>query len=113
VSEVLNTGGQYSAFADTAILNALRTPWVDLCGALAEVSAIDLGIKVGREVLARTQVDPLAVDSMLAGSTAQASFDAFCRQFPTGGGRKRAAGINRLADEQLKEVAARLLDCYR
>ncbi|MGF6092187.1 DHH family phosphoesterase [Pseudomonas sp. 18173] len=39
--------------------------------------------------------------------------DAFCRQFPTGGGRKRAAGINRLADEQLKEVAARLLDCYR
>jgi len=39
--------------------------------------------------------------------------DAFCRQFPTGGGRKRAAGINRLADAQLKEVAARLLDCYR
>ncbi|WP_263289858.1 MULTISPECIES: hypothetical protein [unclassified Pseudomonas] len=39
--------------------------------------------------------------------------DAFCRQFPTGGGRKRAAGINRLAEEQLKEVAARLLDCYR
>ncbi|CAM3940744.1 DHH family phosphoesterase [Pseudomonas wadenswilerensis] len=39
--------------------------------------------------------------------------DAFCRQFPSGGGRKRAAGINRLTDAQLQEVAERLLDCYR
>jgi acetyl-CoA C-acetyltransferase len=77
VSEVLNTGGQYSAFADAAIFDAVRTPWVDLGGALAEVSPIDLGIKVGREVLARAQVDPLAVDSVLAGSMAQASFDAY------------------------------------
>ena len=64
MSEVLNTGGQYSAFADAAIFDAVRTPWVDLGGALAEVSPIDLGIKVGREVLARAQVDPLAVDSV-------------------------------------------------
>ena len=77
MSEVLNTGGQYSAFADAAIFDAVRTPWVDLGGALAEVSPIDLGIKVGREVLARAQVDPLAVDSVLAGSMAQASFDAY------------------------------------
>ncbi len=77
MSEVLNTGGQYSAFTDAAIFDAVRTPWVDLGGALAEVSPIDLGIKVGREVLARAQVDPLAVDSVLAGSMAQASFDAY------------------------------------
>ena len=69
--------GQYSAFADVAIYAALRTPWVDLGGALAQVSPIDLGIKVGREVLARAGVDPLAVDSVLAGSMAQASFDAY------------------------------------
>ncbi|WP_458371218.1 thiolase family protein [Pseudomonas fluorescens] len=73
----MNTGGQYSVFADAAIFDAVRTPWVDLGGALAEVSPIDLGIKVGREVLARAAVDPLAVDSVLAGSMAQASFDAY------------------------------------
>ena len=69
--------GQYSAFADVAIYAAVRTPWVDLGGALAQVSPIDLGIKVGREVLALAGVDPLAVDSVLAGSMAQASFDAY------------------------------------
>ena len=60
--------GQYSAFADVAIYEALRTPWVDLGGALSLVSPIDLGIKVGREVLARAGIDPLAVDSVLAGT---------------------------------------------
>lgn len=77
MSDVVNTDGQYSAFADAAIFDAVRTPWMDLGGALAQVSPIDLGIKVGREVLARAGVDPLAVDSVLAGSMAQASFDAY------------------------------------
>lgn len=69
--------GQYSSFTDVAIVEAVRTPWIDLGGALAQVSPIDLGIKVGREVLARAAVDPAAVDSVLAGSMAQASFDAY------------------------------------
>lgn len=73
----MNPGGQYSAFADAALLEAVRTPWVDLGGALAQVSPIDLGIKVGREVLARAALDPAGVDSVLAGSMAQASFDAY------------------------------------
>lgn len=73
----MSSAGQYSAFADVAIFDAVRTPWVDIGGALAQVSPIDLGIKVGREVLARAGVDPLAVDSVLAGSMAQASFDAY------------------------------------
>jgi acetyl-CoA C-acetyltransferase len=60
-----------------AILEAVRTPWVDVGGALAQVSPIDLGIKVGREVLARAGLDPQAVDTVLAGSMAQASFDAY------------------------------------
>ena len=38
--------------------------------------------------------------------------DAFCRQFPTGGGRKRAAGINRLAESDLPAFAERLLAGY-
>lgn len=73
----MNGAGQYSEFADVAILEALRTPWVDLGGDLAEISPIDLGIKVGREVLQRAGIDARAVDSVLAGSMAQASFDAY------------------------------------
>lgn len=71
------SSGQFSAFEDVAIIEALRTPWSDLNGPLAQVSPIDLGIKVGRAVLARADIDPAAVDSVLAGSMAQASFDAY------------------------------------
>ncbi len=73
----MSRAGQYSSFRDVAVFEALRTPWVDLGGALAQVSPIDLGIKVGREVLARAAIDPSSVDSVLAGSMAQASFDAY------------------------------------
>lgn len=38
--------------------------------------------------------------------------DTFCRQFLTGGGRKRAAGINRLAKTELPAFADRLLASY-
>ncbi len=70
-------GGQYSCFEDVAIIAVLRTPWSDLNGPLAQVSPIDLGIKVGRAVLARAALDPAAVDGVFAGSMAQASFDAY------------------------------------
>jgi hypothetical protein len=43
---------------------------------------------------------------------AELTADAFCRQFPTGGGRKRAAGINRMAEADLAEFAGRLLASY-
>ena len=32
----MSVGGQYSVFTDAAIIDALRTPWVDFNGALAE-----------------------------------------------------------------------------
>jgi len=66
-----------SRFDDVAIVEMARTPWVDLGGALAGVSPIDLGIRAGRAVLERAGVDPLSIDSVLAGSMAQASFDAY------------------------------------
>ena len=69
--------GLYSAFDDVVLLGGVRTPWVDYCGALGQISPIDLGIKVAREVLARSGVAPDQVDSVLAGSVAQASFDAY------------------------------------
>lgn len=38
--------------------------------------------------------------------------DAFCRRYPSGGGRQRAAGINRLPDEALENFVAALLAGY-
>lgn len=69
--------GLYSAFDEVCLVDALRTPWVDLGGALAQVSPIDLGIAVARGLFARSGIDALAVDSVIAGSMAQASFDAY------------------------------------
>lgn len=71
------SGGLCTVFDDVAIVDMVRTPWVDLGGALATVSPIDLAIKAGRAVLARAGSDPQAVGSVLAGSMAQASFDAY------------------------------------
>lgn len=64
-------------FDDHWLLGGARTPWVDYCGALAEVSPIDLGIKAARAALERTGVPGSAVDSVVTASMAQASFDAY------------------------------------
>lgn len=69
--------GQFEAFREVALLAAARTPWIDYCGPLAQVSPIDLGIHVARAVLARAGIGGERVDSVLAGSMAQASFDAY------------------------------------
>jgi acetyl-CoA C-acetyltransferase len=64
-------------FDDHWLLGGARTPWVDYCGALADVSPIDLGIKAARAALERTGVPGSAVDSVVTASMAQASFDAY------------------------------------
>jgi hypothetical protein len=38
--------------------------------------------------------------------------DALCRQFPTGGGREAAAGIDRLPRERFADFVARLALAY-
>jgi acetyl-CoA C-acetyltransferase len=64
-------------FDDAWLIAGIRTPFVDYNGALAQTSPIDLGIKVARDVLARTGVSPRDVGTVIAGSMAQASFDAY------------------------------------
>ncbi|KQV85583.1 thiolase family protein [Rhizobacter sp. Root1221] len=64
-------------FDDHWLLGGARTPLVDYCGALAEVSPIDLGIKSARAALERTGVPGSAIDSVVTASMAQASFDAY------------------------------------
>jgi acetyl-CoA C-acetyltransferase len=69
--------GLTAAWDDVWLLDGVRTPFADLNGALAPVSPIDLGIKAARAVLARAAVDPRDVGTVIAGSVAQASFDAY------------------------------------
>lgn len=69
--------GLFQSFSDTWILDGVRTPMVDYCGAFAEANPIDLGIKVAREILQRTGVAPAHVDSVLAGNMAPGGFDQF------------------------------------
>ncbi|HEV7344306.1 MAG TPA: thiolase family protein [Devosia sp.] len=64
-------------FDDAWLLGGARTPFVDYRGAFAEVSPIDLGIKAARAAVAKTGVKPADIGHTIAGSMAQASFDAY------------------------------------
>jgi hypothetical protein len=50
--------------------------------------------------------------SLRVPATASLEADAFCRGFETGGGRKRAAGINRLPADGLERFAGQFLHAY-
>jgi acetyl-CoA C-acetyltransferase len=69
--------GVGTTFADAHIIDGVRTPFADYNGALGNVSPIDLGIKAARAALARAAVPAADVGTVIAGSMAQASFDAF------------------------------------
>jgi acetyl-CoA C-acetyltransferase len=70
------TGLRYR-FDDAWLIDGVRTPFVDYTGAFAEVSPIDLGIKAARAVIEKAGIDPNAIGTTIAGSMAQASFDAY------------------------------------
>ena len=67
-----------SCYEDICLIDGVRTAFADYNGALGLVSPTDLGIKVAREIFARTQLPATDVGSVIAGNMAQASFDAFC-----------------------------------
>ncbi len=69
--------GLFNRFEDVWVLDGVRTPMVDYCGAFASVSPTDMGIKVARELLRRTGLPAAEVDSVLAGSMAPGGFDQF------------------------------------
>jgi len=70
--------GFFSAFADVWMLEGVRTPMVDYCGALGHISPTDLGIKAARAVLARAGVAGDDIGSVVAGNMAPGDFDQFC-----------------------------------
>ncbi len=68
----------FSARIDDAwIVDGVRTPFVDYCGAFGGLSPTDMGIKAAREALARSGVPAADVDAVVAGSMAQAAVDAY------------------------------------
>ncbi|MCR5855884.1 thiolase family protein [Mesorhizobium sp. J428] len=64
-------------FEDAWLIEGVRTPFVDYTGAFADISPIDLGIKAARAVLDKAGIDPNEIGTTIAGSMAQASFDAY------------------------------------
>ena len=66
-----------AVYEDVWLVDGVRTPFADYNGVLGGVSPTDLGIKVAREVFRRSGVSPQAVDAVIAGNMAQASFDAY------------------------------------
>ncbi|MGB6116169.1 MAG: acetyl-CoA C-acyltransferase, partial [Comamonas sp.] len=73
----MKSRGFFTAFDDVWMLDGVRTPMVDYCGALGHVSPTDLGIKVAREVLARTGVAAGDIGSVVCGNMAPGDFDQF------------------------------------
>src|ERR1700704_6475907 len=61
---------------DIVILDGVRTPMAEYNGALAEVSAIDLGVVAARGALERTGTDPAEIDHVIFGNALQTSGDA-------------------------------------
>jgi acetyl-CoA C-acetyltransferase len=73
----MTSKGFFGGFDDIWIVDGLRTPMVDYCGELGAVSATDLGIKVAREVLARSGVPATDIGSVIAGNMAPSDFYQF------------------------------------
>ncbi len=70
-------GGFFINYHDIWLLDGVRTPFADYNGVLGLVSPIDLGVKAARAAFERSKISPADVDSVIAGSVAQASFDAY------------------------------------
>ncbi|OKH86344.1 thiolase family protein [Thalassospira sp. TSL5-1] len=71
------TKGLRTEFEDVWLLGGKRTPFVDYTGAFGKISPIDLGIKAARAAIEQAGVNAADIDFTVAGSMAQASFDAY------------------------------------
>lgn len=69
--------GFFNAFDDVWMLDGVRTPMVDYCGALGHISPTDLGIKAAREALKRAGVSGSEIGSVVTGNMAPGDFDQF------------------------------------
>ncbi|WP_372656724.1 acetyl-CoA C-acyltransferase, partial [Hydrogenophaga sp.] len=73
----MSTPGFFNAFGDVWILDGVRTPMADYCGAFSQISPTDLGIKAAREALGRAGVPAAHIGSVIAGNMAPGDFFQF------------------------------------
>lgn len=66
----MSSKGLYSSFKDVWMIDGVRTPMVDYCGAFGDLSPTDMGIKVAREVLKRSGVPAADIGSVITGNMA-------------------------------------------
>ncbi len=71
------TKGFFNAFDDIWMLDGMRTPMVDYCGALGHISPTDLGIKAARAALEKAGVPAAHINSVLTGNMAPGDFEQF------------------------------------
>ncbi|HJU71016.1 MAG TPA: thiolase family protein [Paucimonas sp.] len=69
--------GFCSSFNDVWMIDGVRTPLIDYCGVFSGVSPTDMGIKVAREVLKRTDVPAADIGSVIAGNMAPGDVDQY------------------------------------
>ena len=69
--------GFFNAFDDIWMLDGMRTPMVDYCGALGHISPTDLGIKAARAALEKAGVPAAHINSVLTGNMAPGDFEQF------------------------------------
>ncbi len=69
--------GFFNAFNDVWMLDGVRTPMIDYCGALGHISPTDLGIKAAREALKRNGLSGADIGSVITGNMAPGDFDQF------------------------------------
>jgi acetyl-CoA C-acetyltransferase len=67
----------HTEWQDAWLLAGARTPFADLGGPLGRISPIDLGIRAARGAIAKAGVPAGDIGHVVAGSVAQASFDAY------------------------------------
>jgi acetyl-CoA C-acetyltransferase len=94
---------------EPVILSAVRTPIGKFQGALAPLSAVELGARVVAEAVRRAGIDPAAVDEAILGNVVQAGLGQNpARQVALRGGlspRVAAMTINKVCGSGLKAVA--------
>ena len=62
--------GFFASYDSVWMLDGVRTPFVDYCTGLSSVSPTDMGIKVAREIFARTSVAPSDIGTVITGNMA-------------------------------------------
>ncbi len=73
----MSRNGLAQDYKDIWLLDGVRTPFADYNGALADISPIDLGIKVAKDVLKKAEMPAEDIGTVVAGNMAQASYDAY------------------------------------